>query len=255
MFRYIWLKEIKEQLYTWKGTLWLVISSLLFSLISYLLLTNKELSLLDQTEMMWMIAKVIVGIGLLIISIDASSIITNEFEKETAESLFLSPIKIRDFVFGKLLASLSLWMLIFIISIPYIFVTSAGTKLFFPFLSYVLLLGTLGVLGFIMLIFAVSLLFRSSKNTLTTSLIVILALSIPALFPTTLKNNSFSTMLAKVNPIDNIFASLDNVLVDYQASLLHNLQFIIPLFLFCLIALAFLLYATKGFAQAGVVKK
>jgi len=254
MFRNIWLKELREQLYTWKGTLWLVISSLVFSIISYLLLTDKELSLLDQTEMMWMLAKVIIGIGILIINIDASSIISNEFEKETAESLFLSPIKIKDFILGKLLASLTLWLFIFFVSIPYIFVTSAGTKLFFSFLSYVFLLGTLGVLGFIMFIFSISLLFRSSKNTLTTSLVVLLALAIPSLFPTTLKNNSFALALGKVNPVDNIFSSLDNVLVDYQTSLLHNWQFIIPLALFCLITLMFLVYAVRSFKQAGVVK-
>lgn len=241
-------------MYTWKGTLWLVISSLTFSLISYLLLTDKELSLLDQTEMMWMLAKVIISIGLLIVSIDASSIISNEFEKETAESLFLSPIKMKDFVSGKLLASLTLWLLIFIVSIPYILVTSAGTKLFFPFFYYVFLLGSLGVFGFIMLIFAISLLFRSSKNTLTTSLVVLLALFIPSLFSTTLKNNSFALALGKVNPVDNIFSSLDNVLVDYQTSLFHNGQFILPLALFCLITLMFLVYATKRFKQAGVVK-
>lgn len=254
MFRNIWLKELREQLYAWKGTLWLVISSLVFSLISYLLLTDKELSLLDQTEMMWMLAKVIIGIGLLIISIDASSIISNEFEKETAESLFLSPIKMKDFVLGKLLASLSMWFFIFIVSIPYILVTSAGTKLFFPFLAYIFLLGTVGVLGFIMLIFAISLLFRSSKNTLTTSLIILLALAVPSLFSTTLKNNSFALALSKVNPVDNIFSSLDNVLVDYQISLLQNWQFFFPLMLFCLIALIFLVYASKRFKRAGVVK-
>jgi len=254
MFKNIWFKEVREQLYTWKGTLWLVISSLVFSLISYLLLTDRELSLLDQTEMMWMLAKVIIGIGLLIISIDASSTITNEFEKETAESLFLSPIKMKDFVLGKLLASLTLWLFIFIVSIPYILVTSAGTKLFFPFFAYVFLLGSLGVLGFIMLIFAISLFFRSSKNTLTTSLIVLLAFAIPSLFPTTLKNNSFALALSKANPVDNIFSSLDNVLVDYQTSLLHNSQFIIPLLLFCLITLMFLVYAVKRFKQAGVVR-
>jgi ABC-type transport system involved in multi-copper enzyme maturation permease subunit len=254
MFKQIWLKEIKEQLYTWKGTLWLVISSLLFSLISYLLLTDKELSLLDQTEMMWMLSKVIIGIGLLIISIDASSIINNEFEKETAESLFLSPIKIKDFVFGKLLASLTLWLFIFIVSIPYILVTSAGTHLVFAFVSYVFLLGTLGILGFIMFIFAVSLLFRSSKNTLTTSLIILLALAIPPLFPNTLKTNPLAGTLSKANPTDNIFSALDNVLVDYQTSLFHNWQFIISLLIFCLITLTFLLYAAKRFKLAGVIK-
>jgi len=254
MFKHIWFKELRERFYTWKGTLWLVIASLVFSLVSYLLLTDKELSLLDQTEMMWMLAKVIIGTGILIVTIDASSIITDEFEKETAESLFLSPIRMRDFVLGKLLASLTLWLFIFIVSIPYIIVTSVGTHLLLPFLFYVFLLGTLGVLGFIMFIFSISLLFRSSKNTLTTSLIILLAIAIPALFPAMLKNNSLAAILSKANPIDNMFSSLDNVLVDYKASLFNNWQFIFPLVLFCLITFVFLVYVIKHFKLAGVVK-
>ncbi len=254
MFIHIWLKELREHLYTWKGTLWLISASLLFSLTSYLLRSDKELSLWDQTEMMCLLAKIIIGAGLLIATIDASSIIKIEFEKETAKSLFLSPIRMKDFVLGKMLGSLTLWLLIVIVAVPYILVTSIGTHLVFAFIFYVFLLGTLGIIGFILFIFAISLLFRSSKNTLTTSLIILLALAIPALFPTTLKNNSFAGIVSKINPVDNIFSALDNVLVDYKTALHNNWQFIIPLLLFCLIAFAFLVYAAKIFRRAGAIK-
>jgi len=76
----------------------LLISSLLFSVTCYVLLTNKELSLLDQTELLWLLGKVIIGVALLVVTVDASSIITAEFERETAESLFLSPVSLTDFV-------------------------------------------------------------------------------------------------------------------------------------------------------------
>src|SRR5882762_9473854 len=108
MFIKIWKKEILAELYNWKSMLWLVIASLLFSFTSYLLLTNRELSLLDQTELMWLLGKIIIGVAFLIVTIDASSIITTEFEKETAETLFVAPIKLRDFILGKLFASLTL---------------------------------------------------------------------------------------------------------------------------------------------------
>ncbi len=120
MFTHIWKKEIRGELYTWKSLLWLLISSLLFSVTCYLLLTNKELSLLDQTELLWLLGKVIIGVALLIVIVDASSIITIEFEKETAESLFISPVSLTDFILGKLLAVLTLWLAIFVVSIPYI---------------------------------------------------------------------------------------------------------------------------------------
>ena len=253
MFTYIWHKEIKGALYTWKSMLWLLISSLLFSVTCYLLLTNKELSLLDQTELLWLLGKVIIGVALLIVTVDASSIITTEFEKETAESIFLSSVSLTDFILGKLLASLTLWLAIFVVSVPYILVASAGSHLAIPFLAYTASLGTLGVLGLVFLVFAISLFFRSSKNTLTTSLIILLGLSIPAVFSTTLKNDVVSQIISRANPIDNIFSSLDNVLVDYQTSLLQNWQFILPLLVFCLLTFGLLIFAMRHFQKRGVI--
>jgi len=253
MIRQIWLKEIKAGLYTWKSTLWLLIASLLFSFTSYLLLTDKELSLLDQTELLWLLSKIIIGVAFLIVTIDASSIITTEFEKETAESLFLAPLRLRDFILGKLLASLTLWFLIFIVSIPYILVTSSGSNLALAFLGYVALLGSLGISAMVILVFGISFLYRSSKNTLTTSLVILLAFSVPALFSTTLKNNRFAQVFGKINPINNIFESLDNVLVDYQLSLVNNWRFIYPLLLFCVLGLVLMMISARRFQDKGII--
>ena len=254
MYQYIWLKEIKAQLYTWKSTVWLLLTSLIFSVTSYLLLTDKELSLLDQTELMWLLAKIIIAVALLVVTIEASSSITSEFEKETAESLFLTPLSMRQFVVGKALAIATLWALIYAVAIPYIAVASLGSNLFWSFLGYVSLLGTLGMMGIISTIFAISLLYRSSKNTLTTSLILLLAMAIPALFSTTLKNNAPALILSRFNPVDAIFSSLDNVLVDYQVLLVQNWVYIFPLLLFCALELVFLIIATKIFKRQGIIK-
>jgi ABC-type transport system involved in multi-copper enzyme maturation permease subunit len=250
----LWLKEIKAQVYTWKGTLWLVIASLLFSFSSYLMLTDKELTLLDQTELLWMLSKIIIGAAFLIVAIDASSALASEFERETAESLFLSPVTLPAVLLAKWLASLTLWMALFTVAVPYMVVTSAGTHLVLPFLGYVLLLGTLGIAGMTLLILGVSLFFRSSKNTLTTSLVILLALSSPALFSSTLKSSGVAQAFARANPLDNIFSSLDNVLVDYQWSLLQNGRYLWPLLLFILATLAFLMAAVRRFRHQGLIK-
>jgi len=254
MFTHIWKKEIRAELSTWKGMLWLVVSSILFSFTSYLLLTNQELSLLDQTELMWLLGKIIIGVALLIVTIDASSILNVEFEKETAESVFLAPVCLKDILTGKLLAALTLWAAIFVVSVPYIVVTSAGSHLTMAFLSYVALLGTLGAFGVVVLILAISLLYRSTKNTITTSLIILLALAAPALFASNLKTDAVSQAVSAANPIDNIFNSLDYVLVDYKTSLLDNWQFILPLLVFCCAMLVFLRFCSKRFEKEGIIK-
>jgi len=254
MIRSIWLKEIKGELYTWKSTAWLVISSLLFSFTSYLLLTDKELSLLDQTELLWLLAKIIIGVGLLIVTIDASSVLTSEFEKETAESLFLAPVTVYQIIWGKLLFVVTLWLLIYLVSVPYVLVASAGSRLAAAFAGYLLLLGTLAVLGFGMFILAVSLLFRSGKNTLSTALIILLALAVPALFSSTLKINSVASFFSAVNPVDAIFGSLDNVLVDYKTGLPQNLRFILPLLGFCGLTFGLLMASVRRFSHRGVTQ-
>ncbi len=254
IFNLIWSKEIREGLYTWKGLVWLVIASILFSFTSYLLLTNKELSLLDQAELLWLLSKIILVVALLIVTIDASMVIATEFEKETAESLFLAPLSIRDFILGKFLASFTLWLALFIVAVPYMLATSAGSHLAPAFLGYVLLLGSLGVIGFIFFIFALSLLYRSSKSTLTTSLMLLLAFTAPALFSSTLKTATVATTISKINPIDNIFSSLDNVLVDFQTTLSQNWQFLFPLIVFCLVTFVFLSFSISVFRRQGIIR-
>jgi ABC-type transport system involved in multi-copper enzyme maturation permease subunit len=254
MFKYIWKKELQAEFYTWKGMLWLVIASLLFSFTSYLLLTDRELSLLDQTELMLLISQIIVAVALLIVTIDASSIITSEFENGTAETLFLTPLSLKDFLLGKFLASLTLWLLLLAVSLPYMIVASSGSHLTVAFIGYNFLLGMLGVIGIAAFIFAISLLLRSTKNTLTVSLFTLLVLATPALFSTSLKNNALSQLISQIDPIDNIFSSLDNVLVDYQTSLLQNWRFILPLLIFCALMLIFLAFAAWKFDERGVIE-
>jgi len=254
MFYPIWQKEVRERLYTWKGTVWLILAALVFSLTSYLLLTNKELSLLDQTELLWLLSKIIVVVSLVIVVIDASLVINTEFERETAESLFLTPLLLSDFVLGKFLATMTLWAAIFVVAVPYMLVTSSGTHLAGAFIGYVALLGTIGIAAIVLIIFALSFLFRSSKNTLTAALVLLLAMATPALFSSTLKNNSAAQVLSRINPVDNIFGSLDNVLVDYQQSLAQNWHYLWPLLVFLLLAIILLIGAIRRFSQQGIIK-
>jgi ABC-type transport system involved in multi-copper enzyme maturation permease subunit len=254
MIRHIWWKEVRAGLYTWKSLFWLPISSLILSFTSYLLLTDKELSLLDQTELLWLLSKVVIGVAFLIATIDASTIVTSEFENGTAESLFLAPLRLRDFIVGKLLAPLTLWAAVFAVAVPYMLVASAGTKLAPAFIGYVAFLGTIGIGGMIMIVFAISLLYRSSKNTLTTSFVVLLAVSLPAFFASALKTGMAARIFGGISPMENIFAALDNVLVDYHLSPLLNWQYILPLLVFDLIGLTFLLTASRRFGQLGIVR-
>jgi ABC-2 type transport system permease protein len=254
MYRFIWLRDLKAAVHTWKGLVWLLVTALIFSATSYLFLTNRELSLLDQTEMLWLLSKVIIGAALLVTVIDASSLITSEFENETIESLLLSPLALGGLVLGKLLAALTMWMFVYAAAVPYMVVTAAGSRLTGDFLAYVGLFGTLAVLGFTLLVLGISFFYRSFRNTLTTALVILLALALPALFSPVLKTTVLARIAGAANPLDSIFAGLDNVLVDYHTALVANLGFLLPVLVFCLLALGFLMLAVRAFKRRGIVK-
>ncbi len=250
----VWKKEFRRELCTWKSSLWLVVASLLLSFTSYLLLTNKELSLLDQTELMWLLAKVIIGVALLIVAIEASATVAGEFESGTAESVLLTPLSLWDFVKGKFLSVLTLWTMLFAVSLPYIVVAATGSGETLAFIAYAALLGTLVVIGFTAFIFGLALFFRSSKNTLMTSLVTLLALAAPALFSSTLKTGPVLQAVSAVNPVENVFAALDYVLVDAKFSPLSNAQYLLPLLIFCVVTVLFLWYAVRTASRQAVVQ-
>jgi ABC-2 type transport system permease protein len=250
----IWRKDTRALLYTWKSTLWLLLAAIIFSITSYLLLTNKELSLLDQTELLWLLSKIIVGAALLIVAVDASATLTAEFEQHTAENLFLSPLRLEDLLLGKLLASLTLWIALWLVAIPYMLVTAAGTRLAPAFIGYVGLLGTLGVIGLVLIILGLGLVFRSSRNTLSTALILVLGFAIPALFGSALKLNPAAQLLAHFNPIDNMFAALDNVLVDAKLSLAANWTYLFPVVVFVLAGAGVLWLCSRAVRRRGIIQ-
>ena len=254
LFPVIWRKDTRALLYTWKSALWLLLAALVFSVTSYLLLTNKELSLLDQTELLWLFSKIIIATAALMVAVDAATTLTAEFEQQTAESLFLAPLRLRDLLFGKLLASLTLWLLLWLVAIPYMLVTAAGTRLAFAFITYTALFGTLGVSGLVLIILGLALVLRSSKNALSTALILVIGLTLPALFASSLKLNPTAQLVARINPLDNIFAALDNVLVDAKLSLVENWVYLWPVLLFVLIGGGVLWLGARAFSRRGVIQ-
>ena len=254
MYRFIWLKDLKAEVNTWKGLIWLLVTALIFSATSYLFLTNRELSLLDQSEMLWLFSKVIIGAALLVVVIDASSLITSEFENETIESLLLSPLALGSLVLGKLLAALTMWLVVYAAAVPYMVVTAAGSRLTTAFLAYTAIFGTLAVLGFTLLVLGVSFFYRSLRNTLTTALVILLALVLPALFSPVLKTSALARIAGTANPLDSIFSGLDHVLVDYHTALAANLGYLVPVLVFCVLALGFLMLALRSFQRRGIVK-
>ncbi len=243
-------KEIKESLYGVRGTLWAVVSAVVLSLMSYLLLTDAELSLLDQSEMLFIVTSLSVGLGMLVAGILAGDAIAGERERSTLESALLAPLHRFSLVSGKVAAVLAGWLLIFAISAPYILVVGAGSTVAAPALVYTFVLGTLCVGGFAALVVGMSALARSGRGVTLGALGIFLGMAAPTLLGTVLQKSWFGTIYNAVSPFAQARLSLDSVIVDKEA-LVIQLPHIAALAAFAALAAGFLVLASRKVSLEG----
>jgi ABC-2 type transport system permease protein len=244
------LKESKESLYAVRGSVWAVLSAIVLSLMSYLLLTDQELSLLDQSEMLYIIASLTVGLGLLVSGILASDSVAGERERTTLESLLLTPIGRGPLMLGKIGAILASWLLVFVISTPYILVVGSGAGLSGEALLYTFLLGTLCIAGFTTLTVGISCLVGSGRSATLAAMAILIAMAAPTLLGTVLQNSWFGTIYNALSPFAQVRLSLDSVIVDREGISIQLAHIVILVF-FVILAGAFAMIAARRISLEG----
>ena len=116
MMSALFYKEIKEHVLSRKG-LWIYFAlSILFSAMAFSFVTFKELSLLAQVEVNMTFIKILLGVGTLISIIIGSTMISNEKEQGTLESLLLTPLSNFQIIFVKAATICVFWFGVLIIS-------------------------------------------------------------------------------------------------------------------------------------------
>jgi len=240
--------EIAGSFYSWRGAIWIITAASIFSLVSYLLLTDKELSLLDQGEMLFTFSEVIIVLGLLMSGINSSSSISTEIEAGTFECLLLTPLKHIQIAIQKMLSTLTIWIMLYLVSIPYLIVLSNGTNLAVPAILYVGLFGTVLSASISLISIALSWILKNSKNSIMVTIMIILLLCAPSLFfGTSLKRTDFGVVLENINPFSHAINSLDSVLVDNQQTFYEQLAHVWPILVFALVCSVIFITVTKKF--------
>ena len=239
--------EIYAGFYSWRASGWLIAAALIFSLVAYLLLTDKELSLLDQGEMLFTLAQVILALGIVMSAIIASSILSSEIESGTFESLLLTPITHRCIATEKMLSVITIWAMLYLVSIPYLIIVASGTSLGMSAVLYVGLYGILFVSAISMISVTISWKLKSSKNSIMITMMIVLLLLAPSLFFGSSLKTDFGIALENINPVSHAVNSLDSVLVDNEQSLSQQLSHIWPVILFTGTCYIIFIYYTKHF--------
>jgi ABC-2 type transport system permease protein len=194
-------QELRDLWLGGRGLLLGVAFSLLLSVLSYLVATNRALNFLEQRESVNLTLQVAIAVGALLALIGAADAISGERERGSLESLLLTPVPRVQLTAGKLLASLSLWFAAFAITIPYVWFLGRGIGIVWQSLAVGLGVGTLlavflGTLGLLVSIFA-----RSNRSSLSLSLLLLLAVFAPTQFPTGATQGWAGDLLLRANPL------------------------------------------------------
>jgi len=188
--------------------------SLLLSVIAYLTATNKALNFLEQREAVNLTLQVALGVGALLALLAAADAVSGERERGTIEGLLLTPVSRIEIVGGKLLATLSLWLAAFVITIPYVWFLGRGVRIAGYAVATGLVVGTLlavclAALGILVSVFA-----QSNRLSLSVSLFLLLALFAPTQLPSSALNGWAGDLLLRLNPITAGEHYVGTVVVD-----------------------------------------
>jgi hypothetical protein len=235
-------REMKENLCGARCSMWAVLSGIVLSLVSAdLLLTGREFSLLEQSQVLYIVTSLAFGLGLLVAGILAADSLANEKERATLKGALL---------LGKVWGVIAAWLLIFAISVPYILVVGFGTSVSWAALVYTFVLGSLCVAGFASLILGISVLSRSGRGVTLASTAVFIAMAAPTLLGTTSQKSWFNSAYNVLSPVAHARLSLDSVIVDRE-SLLVQLPHIGALAAFATVAAVFAAFAAHRVTLEG----
>ncbi|MGA2915699.1 MAG: ABC transporter permease subunit [Sedimentisphaerales bacterium] len=223
------LKELKGELLTPRSYLWYILSSAILSVLSYLFLTNIELSLLDQSAMLFFLMEAVLSLGILRSIIYGSDSYAGEIERGTMEVLLLTPVRKTSIAFGKFAVSVINWFILFLISIPYLVVVGKGGQNVSAAITYLFILGTLIIMIITSFNMILSIKLKSVKNTVLVGMLVFFLLGTAIILPPSLKHSSLVRYLDSMNPIAAAVNSFDSVVIDSEGFELQVIRIVVIL--------------------------
>lgn len=244
-----WLVFTRELTDLWVGGKALVlvfIYTVFLGVITYVVASNSELSLIPPKEMVYETIKNVMAVSLFIGLIIGADSFSGERERATLESLLLTPSSRKQIVTGKFLAALTFWPAAFVIAIPTFKLLSQGDEIFGQGLFWGGLLGTVLVLSYVGVGMLVSFWSNSNKTSYFVSLGIYILILVPAQLPGKAQTGVMGQFLQWVNPLAAVNHFLSKHLVN-NIKLAEFWTWLQSPALFCILVLGTLfLYAAPG---------
>jgi len=199
--RVIAAQELRDLWLTGRGLPLMLAYAVLLSVTSYLVASNQALNFLEQREAVSLTVQVAIGVAALLVLVTSADAISGERERGTLEWLLLTPTPRWVLLAGKGLAAMSLWLVAYVVSVPYIWYLARGTGVLGRALVAGLCVGTLIALFLCSLGLAISTVAGSNRVALAVSFFVLLAVFFPTQLPASAQGGGIGDLLLRVDPV------------------------------------------------------
>lgn len=204
-------QELRDLWLASRGPALVLAFALLLSALTYLAATNKELNLLDQRDTVNLVLQITLGLGVILGLLFSADSISGERERETFETLLLTPLRPREVVVGKLLAALTVWPVIMLVAVPYVYALRVGGELSIESIAAASMVGSILTVAFASFGMALSTFSDSNRLSLGLSLFVFVVLMAPTQLPL---SGWLGDLMVSVNPVSAGSRFLDRIIVN-----------------------------------------
>jgi ABC-type transport system involved in multi-copper enzyme maturation permease subunit len=222
-------KESGELLSSGRGLAWLTALTVVLSVLSLLLVSNTELSLLDNAQVVYMVMGTIAALGGLLAVVSGSDSLAGERERGSLIPLLLTPLRTDEIVLGKMSGQIVAWFVTCLLSLPYLWAVGSGGQNLPQAILALALFGTPLVLGFGFFSLGLSARFGTVRTALSTSMIALALLASPVLLGPGLRQSAIGRMFDAVNPFAAALNSFDSIVIDSQPFLAQATRFAVVL--------------------------
>lgn len=250
-----WVVFTKELADLWIGGKALILALIYTSVLGvmvYVLAFNEELSLIPAKELVYEGIKNAMAVSLFICLIIAADTLSGERERNTLESLLLTPTSRAQIIIGKFLAAISFWPAALAIAMPYLYVLSQGDEIFGPTILWGGITGTLLAIAYTGVGMLASFWSNTNKTSYFVSLGIYILFLVPAQLPGRAQTGAAGQFLQWVNPLAAVNHFLSKHLVNYRPLSEFWTWLASPTIFAVLILVLLFLYAAPGLSlEAG----
>ncbi len=222
-------KESGELLLSGRGITWLLALSIVMSVLSLLLVSNTELSLLDNASVVYMVMGTVTALGSLLAVVLGTDAIAGERERGSLWPLLLAPVTPSQIVLGKMGGQTAGWIVMYLLSLPYVWAVGSSGQNLAQAVIYLALFATPVVLGFGFFCIGLSARVHHVRTALLTGLITLMLLASPLLLGPSLRQSGIGKLFDAVNPFSAALNTFDSVVIDSQTLAVQSSRLVVTL--------------------------